>query len=57
MERNRSQKKTASANVTGMLTSRRVRWWVHTARMREVKMRTQFWWENLKEETTWKTQE
>ena len=40
------------------LVKPRIRWAEHVARIREGrgKMHTEFWWGNLREETTWKAQ-
>jgi hypothetical protein len=46
-----------SHNIFRMIKSRRMRWTVHEARMRRRgEACTGFWWGNLREKTTWKTQ-
>ena len=44
-----------STNIR-FIKSRIMRWTKHVARMAREKVKTRFWWGNLREETTWKTQ-
>jgi len=46
-----------SLNIIWVIQSRRMRLAGHVARMGwRVEVYTGFWWENLRKETTWKTQ-
>jgi hypothetical protein len=47
----------SSPNFVGAIKSRRMKWAGHVARMGEGEVYTDFWWGNLMERTTWKTQE
>jgi hypothetical protein len=42
-------------NIVRMITSRRIRWAGHVARMGRGEVYTGFWWGNLRERTTRKT--
>jgi hypothetical protein len=45
-----------SPNIVRVMKLRRMRWAGHVARMGERRGYVGFWWENLREETTWKNQ-
>ena len=46
----------SSHNIVRVITSRRMRWTGHVARMGKGQAYTGFWWGNPKERTTWDTQ-
>jgi hypothetical protein len=46
----------SSPNIIRVIKSRRLRWAGHEARMGRGKVHTGFWWGNLREGTTWKTE-
>jgi hypothetical protein len=45
-----------SPNIIRVIKSRRMRWAGHVARMVRGETYTGFWWGNMRERTTWKTQ-
>jgi hypothetical protein len=45
-----------SPNIVQVIKSRRMRWAGHVVRMGIGEVRTWFWWRNLRERVTWKTQ-
>jgi hypothetical protein len=45
-----------SPNIVQVIKSRWIRWAGHVARMGTAEVYTEFWWGNLREKSTWKTQ-
>ena len=46
-----------SPNIVRVIKSRIMRWAGHVVRTGESRVLYRFWWENLREGTTWKTEE